>query len=158
MKKILLIFTATLLFSCNASKLVRETEDSLNGEWSLTEVSYPDSSGFFDVTLFKTAEATCFESSVWKFVANNNRGTVNLSNSSCSVNQQNIVWSLEESTMPNYLYNVVLKMAEDGKAKKEDQGSRLQVNEVSENTMSWDLNVQYQSKPIIVRLKFIKNQ
>lgn len=157
MKNILLLLISITLLSCGASKLVKETEKSFNGEWTLTEITYPDSSGFFDVTLFQIADASCFESSVWKFVAKNNRGTVDLYDESCTTEQQNLVWSVEESTKPNYLYNVILKMAEDEKASKENKGSRLQIKEISERKMVWDLNVQFQSKPMVVRLNFIKN-
>lgn len=157
MKKILLLFMATLLMSCGASKMLRNTEDSFSGEWTLTEVTYPNSSGFFDVTLFQTAEAKCFESSVWKFVANNNRGTVDLYDTNCTTEQQNIVWSVEESNNTDYLYNVILKMTENEKASKTNQGSHLQLKEVTENKMVWDLNVQFNSKPLIVRLNFVKN-
>lgn len=157
MKKILLLSIAVTFLSCGASKLVKETEKSFNGEWTLNDISYPNSSGFFDVTLFQTAEAKCFESSVWKFVANNNRGTVDLYDTSCTTKSQNIVWSVEESSTTNYLYNVVLKMAEDEKARKDKQGSRLQIKEISTTEMVWDLNVQFQSKPMTVRLNFVKN-
>ena len=157
MKSIFSILSIFFLISCGSSKLIKETEKSLDGEWTLTEVTYPDSSGFFDVTLFQTADARCFETSVWKFVNNNHRGTVELFDTNCTTIAQNIVWALEESSMPGYTYNVLLKMAEDDKAKKEKQGSRLQIKTLSDTEMVWDLNVQYQSKPVIVRLQFIKN-
>lgn len=157
MKKIVLLLIAASFLSCGASKLVKETERSFNGEWILNDISYPNSSGFFDVILFQTANANCFESSVWNFVANNNRGTVDLYDTSCTTERQNLVWSVEESTKPDYLYNVVLKMAENEKARKEKNGSRLQIKEITPDKMIWDLNIQFQSKPMIVRLHFVKN-
>lgn len=157
MNKLLVFISLLFLASCGASKLVKETEKSFDGEWTLTDVSYPNSSGFFDVTLFQTADAKCFETSVWKFVSNNNRGTVDLFDTSCTTQQQNIVWSIEESNLPNYQFNVLLKMAEDDKARKEKQGSRLQIYQISSDEMVWDISVQFQSKPVIVRLSFVKN-
>lgn len=142
---------------CGSTQLVKETEKSFNGEWILKEVTYPDSSGFFDVTLFQVADASCFESSLWKFVANNNRGTVNLYNTDCVVEDYNLVWSVEESTLPSYQYNVNLKVADEGKARKMEEGSRLQIKQISESVMIWDLNIQFQSQPMIVRLNFEKN-
>lgn len=157
MKKILTMTIFIFLMGCGSSKLVKENEKSIEGEWTLTEVTYPNSSGFFDVTLFQTADAKCFETSVWKFINNNHRGTVELFDSSCTTNSQNLVWSLEESTMAGYTYNMLIKMAEDEKARKEKQGSVLQIKSLNETEMIWDLNVKFQSKPMIVRLQFIKN-
>lgn len=157
MKSIFAMLSIILLTSCGSAKLIKEKEKSLEGEWTLTNVSYPNSSGFFDVTLFQTADAKCFETSVWRFINNNNRGTVDLFDTNCTTNSQNIVWSLEESNMQGYDYNVILKMAEEDKARKDKQGSKLQIKTLSETEMVWDLNVQFQSKPMIVRLQFIKN-
>ena len=157
MNKIFLVFTACLFLSCGSSKLIKETEKSFNGEWILKEVTYPDSSGFFDVTLFQTASAACFESSLWKFVANNNRGTVNIYNTDCVTQAHNLVWSVEDSSSTSYAYNVILKMGKDEKASKMKEGSRLQIKKISESLMIWDLNVQFQSQPMIVRLNFERN-
>ena len=153
----ILLFSITLFMGCGSTQLVKETEKSFNGEWILKEVTYPDSSGFFDVTLFQVADASCFESSLWKFVANNNRGTVNLYNTDCVVEDYNLVWSVEESTLPSYQYNVNLKVADEGKVRKMEEGSRLQIKQISESVMIWDLNIQFQSQPMIVRLNFEKN-
>lgn len=157
MKNIVTIMILFSLISCGSTKLIKETEKSLDGEWTLTEVSYPDSSGFFDVTLFQTADAKCFETSVWEFVSNNHRGNVELFDANCTTETQNIVWSIENSSLTGYDYNVTLKMAENEKARKEKQGSKLQIKQLGENEMVWDLNVKFQSKPMIVRLNFVRN-
>lgn len=156
MKNIFYILIGLLLLGCGSAKLVKETEKSFQGNWTLTDVSYPDSSGFFDVTLFQTADAKCFETSEWKFVANNHRGTVDLYDTNCTTAQQNIVWSVEESDRNGYTYAIVLKMAEEGKARKETQGSRLQLKSITENAMVWDLPVSFDGKPMTVRLNFVK--
>jgi hypothetical protein len=38
-----------------------------------------------------------------------------------------------------------------------EEGSRLQIKQISESVMIWDLNIQFQSQPMIVRLNFEKN-
>jgi len=157
MKKIVSLFILSFfLISCGASKEIKQEEKGLNGNWKLLSVDYPDSSGFFDVTLFEVASANCFESSEWSFVANNNRGKVQLLNNDCIVPEQNMVWSLKESNQLYYSFDILVKMADDEKASRQKRGSRMQLKQLSENNMIWDLNVNFQGKPMIVELNFVR--
>ncbi len=154
--KLLLLLLSLLLFSCGASKQIKEGENSFSGNWKLLSVDYPDSSGFFDVTLFEVASANCFEGSEWNFVANNNRGSVQILDNECNIPEQNIVWSLDDSSRPYYDLDVLIKMASDEKASRQKRGSRMQLKQILENTMVWDLNVDFQGKPMIVELNFVR--
>ena len=157
MKQLLLLLILSLiLISCGASKEINQQEKGFSGDWKLISVDYPDSSGFFDVTLFEVASANCFEGSEWSFVANNNRGKVQLLDSDCNLPEQNTVWSLQKSNEIYYDYDILIKMADDEKASRQKRGSRLQLKQLSENSMVWDLNVSFQGKPMIVELNFVK--
>lgn len=155
-KNLLLLSLAFILASCGASKEIKQQENNFNGDWKLLSVDYPDSSGFFDVTLFEVASASCFEGSNWSFVANNNRGKVLISDNDCIIPEQNIVWSLQDSNQMYYNYDILIKMADDEKASQQKRGSRMQLKQISKQNMVWDLNVNFQGKPMIVQLNFVK--
>ncbi|MGM0635120.1 MAG: lipocalin family protein [Bacteroidota bacterium] len=154
-KALLLIFITIISASCATSKAVRETENKIDGKWTLTDINYPNSSGFFDVTLFGVANSTCFESSTWKFISNNNRGSVIVYDNDCQLPEQNIVWSLEENQSVNYEYDVLIKMDADELAKRKDKGSRLQLKEVNSSTMIWEMTVNFEGKPVVIELNFV---
>ncbi|MCH8534454.1 MAG: lipocalin family protein [Flavobacteriaceae bacterium] len=158
MKKFLLLsFLSLILISCGASKEIKQQEKGFSGDWKLMSVEYPDASGFFDVTLFEVASSQCFEGSKWNFIANNNSGSVEIFDNDCIVPEQNLVWSLQQSKQLYYDYDILIKMADDEKASRKKRGSRMQLKQISENSMVWDLNVNFQGKPMIVELNFVKN-
>jgi len=75
MKKIFALLTVSLLlFACGTTKIERQSERTFKGNWTLNSITYPNSTGFVDVTLFQDASAKCFRNSQWNFISNNNQG------------------------------------------------------------------------------------
>lgn len=153
-KLILTILGILMLTSCVANKVLKSTEKQLNGNWQLSDVSFPGSSGFFDVTLFQTEASNCFLNSNWSFVANNNRGKVSFEYSQCNVALQNMVWSVTPAI--NGEFDVLIKLAEDEKASKKKIGSRWKLANFDANTMKWTTQVNFQNKTITILLNFEK--
>jgi hypothetical protein len=148
----LAILGLLLVTSCASTKVIKSTEKQLNGNWQLTDVSFPGSSGFFDVTLFQTNASQCFVNSNWSFVANNNRGKVSFEYSQCDVALQNMVWSVTPAI--NGDFDVIIKLAEDEKASKQKAGSRWKLANFDANTMKWTTQVNFQNQPVTILLSF----
>ena len=131
MKKVLAIGILSLaMFSCKTSTNTKNdvpTQIKLKGEWTLTNVKYPSG---YKVTSFNVADAKCFEGSQWKFVSNNNTGTVTLNNNSANCPQYNskIIWNIKHDTSFN------LKFIGDDKSKHVTTGYNLTVSDITDNT------------------------
>ncbi|WCM41878.1 lipocalin family protein [Flavobacterium sp. CBA20B-1] len=131
MKKVLAIgILSVAMFSCKTATNTKNdvpTQIKLKGEWTLTNVKYPSG---FKVTSFKIADAKCFEGSQWKFVSNNNTGTVTLNNNSSSCPEYNskIVWNIKQDSSFN------LKFVGDDKAKHVTTGYNLTAANITDTT------------------------
>lgn len=118
MKKIIGIGLVALAFvACKPTNDVK-TQIGLKGEWTLSNVTYPKG---YKVTSFHVADAKCFEGSQWKFVSNNNTGTISLNNAGdCPAFSSNIVWNINTDQTFN------LKFVGSEKAKHVTDGYKLE--------------------------------
>lgn len=126
MKKVLgLSLLALTMLACKPTKDIK-AQSGLKGEWTLTKVSYPSG---YKVTSFYIADAKCFEGSQWKFVSNNNTGTVSLNGGgNCPAYSDKIVWTIGKDQSFN------LKFIGNEKAKKVVEGFRLEIANQTETS------------------------
>lgn len=145
MRKILGIGLLALSFvACKPTNDVK-AQIGLKGDWTLTNVSYPKG---YKVTSFHVADAKCFEGSQWKFVSNNNTGTISLNHSGdCPDFTSNIVWTIGADQSFN------LKFVGNEKAKNVTAGYKLAVENQTPNT--FDLVDNTSGTKIVYR--FVKN-
>ena len=134
MKKIVLFFLfATLITSCKpkqkvvGTKVDNKTERIIKGNWAVSSVTYPGQD-YIKVTSFDIADSKCFVGSKWKFVTNNNKGTLLLNNASC------ISFSSPITFYFNKDGNFVMKILNGTKSKKVTEGYILNSANVSENS------------------------
>ena len=134
MKKLALLFSvAILLFSCKTSsvtsgKLDHKSEVAIKGNWILSEVRYPGSE-YIKVTSFQIADSKCFVGSTWKFISNNNKGTMSLTDASCTAFSSPITWFVNKEGQ------FVLKVLDAGeKAKKVRDGYVLNIASQTETS------------------------
>ena len=134
MKKIILLAVMSLtMFACKTSsvtnsKLDRKAEVAMKGNWIISSVSYPGSE-YIKVNSFQLADSKCFEGSAWKFVSNNNKGTMDLTSASCAAFSSPITWFVNEEGQ------FVLKVLNAGeKAKKVRDGYVLAVANQTESS------------------------
>ena len=157
-KTVLLLLVAIVAVSCGTTKIERQAERTFKGDWTLTNITYPNSSGFVDVTLFQDASSKCFTNSSWNFVSNNNQGSYMQSGSGCDTTMREFVWSVQEIDQTTGLYNFTLKVVKEGEnARKVDTGYRLKLASLSEANMTWEQTVSYEGKPFLIRMEFIKS-
>lgn len=145
MKKILGIGLIALSFvACKPTNNV-QSQIGLKGDWTLTNVIYPKD---VRVTSFHIADAKCFEGSQWKFVSNNNTGTITLNHSGdCPTFSSNIVWTIGTDQSFN------LKFVGNEKAKHITTGYMLNIEDQTPSSFSL---VDHSAGTTIV-YKFVKN-
>lgn len=159
MKKLLFILAAALLVaSCGPSKQASEARKTFKGDWVLNDISYPNETGEFNVTLFNEASASCFEGSMWSFVSNNNQGTYTLQGPNCSnAGEKYFNWSIDEDNTPQGMFDFLLKPTDsNSKSTTGGQGFRINLVQLSETSMTWEQTVTLEGSPFTIRMNFTK--
>ncbi len=151
---ILVFVLVGTLISCGVTKTERQSRHSLKGDWSLSNVTYPGSSGFVDVTLFEDASTKCFRNSDWHFIPNNSSGNYQLYKSDCAPGTRNFHWNIMQGEDGNYYFT--LKPEADVNARRVKSGYRLKVVRLDGTQMVLDETVSYNGKPFVIRLTFNK--
>ncbi|MFA5555624.1 MAG: lipocalin family protein [Flavobacteriaceae bacterium] len=149
MKKILFVFAfAAILISCK-STLDTKSQVGIKGDWTITNVNY-SGSDVIKVNSFNIAEAKCFEASQWKFIPNNNTGTMQLTKSGCPAFSSPIVWTVTKSG------DFTLKITEGDKAKNVTQGYFLKMRNQTETSFQLVDNINVGGKNTEIVYQFVK--
>lgn len=156
MKYGIITIVAFLFISCGPAYKANKAEKNFKGEWILKSVSFPNSSGFFDVELFDVANTTCFENSVWNFVPNNSTGNFILDGNNCSKTEQEFVWYVDKTTVQNINKEILFKITTGRKAKAVDRGVRIKIKSLLANRMVWEQTVMFKGKQINIEISFSK--
>ena len=156
MKKVLYsICIALIVFSCGSSKTVRDSKKVIKGEWVLSSIIY-SKTGKYNVTLLNDTNKECFEGSTWQFIPNNNTGTYNINESSCSTGVRNFVFTIQEIDPKTGLYDFLLKPTNEKNKSETNQGYRLKLTALSETNMQWQQTVSVDGIPFIINMNFSK--
>lgn len=148
MKKILFLsLFAIMLGAC--SSLDNKSQTGLKGNWTISQVSYPGSE-YIKVNSFDIADSKCLEGSSWRFVSNNNQGTMSLNKAGCPSFSSPIVWTITKEG------SFTLKITEGDKAKRVSQGYVLQLRNQTESTFQLVDNVSVGGKNVEVVYQFQK--
>lgn len=133
MKKLIVTgVLAVLLFACKSNsatttKLDRNSQVDMKGNWVISSVTYPGSD-VIAVNSFQLADSQCFVGSTWKLISNNNKGEMALTKPSCASFSSPITWFVNRDGQ------FVLKVLNAGdKARKVRDGYVLSVANQSEN-------------------------
>lgn len=155
-KGFMLILLTIVMAACKSTsvtntKLDDKTEQLLRGEWTLTSVNYPGSD-YIKVTSFQLADSKCFVNSQWKFVSNNNKGSLALSDASCAAFESPITWFINKEG------KFVMKVLNaDGKAKKVKEGYVLSIKNASNSSFQLVDQISVGGKLTEVVYQFNKN-
>lgn len=158
MRKLLFVLATVLLtVSCGPTKVATEARKTFKGEWVLNDVTYPNNTGIYNVTLFNDASAACFRGSTWSFVPNNNTGIYTTQGTDCTAGERYFRWSIDEENTPDGMFDFLLKPTDSRyKSTTGDQGFRLNLVSLTETSMVWQQTVTLEGKPFVIRMNFTK--
>lgn len=149
----LLVF---ILGSCGSGKVVRASQKVLKGHWSLDQITYSEQ-GTFNVNLFHDASATCFETSTWRFIPNNNTGYYSIEGASCtSTGDQHFVFHIQEVDAETGLYDFMLKPTNRKGKSESNAGYRIRLQHLTDDTMQWKQTISLDGKPFEIYMNFNK--
>ena len=137
--------------SVTNTKVDNKTERVIKGNWSITTVNYPGSE-YIKVNSFDIADSKCFVGSTWKFISNNNKGTMALTNASCTSFESDITWFINKE---GQFVMKVLSARE--KAKRVRDGYVLNVANVTETSFQLVDKINVGGKMTDVIYQFQKN-
>lgn len=158
MKKIAVIIAGFIfLVSCGSSEVVREARKTINGDWILSSISYPDATAEVSVNLLEDASAECFMYSEWNFISNNNTGSYIITDSQCDSNTRFFNWSVDQASGGNENYDLLLKPTDsDHKSTTGNQGFRINLVTLTQTEMVWEQKVTFEGEPFTIRMNFNK--
>lgn len=133
----------------STTKLDRNAQVAIKGNWVISSVSYPGSD-FIKVSSFEIADSKCFEGSSWNFISNNNKGSMSLTKADCIAFTSPIVWSVNKGGQ------FVLKVLNAGeKAKRVRDGYVLSLANQTETSFQLvdKINVGGQTKDVIYQFQ-----
>lgn len=155
MKKIILLLLTIGFMSCGTSKTVRVSKKVIKGDWTLSTITYSQP-GKYNVTLLNDTNKDCFEGSTWQFVPNNNTGSYNINDSSCSTGLRSFVFTIQEVDAATGLYDFLLKPTDEKHKSETNQGFRLSLTSLSDTYMQWQQTVSVDGKPFTITMNFNK--
>lgn len=157
MKYAIVFFISFLLTSCGSSYLANKVERNFKGDWVLESVSFPDSSGFFDVELYDVADVNCFQNSIWKFIPNNSTGEFTLDGNDCTKSKQKFTWYVDAKTAKDTYPEMLFKVTTGQKAKNVNEGVRIRIKSLLADEMVWEQMAMFKGKEIKVEMRFSKS-
>lgn len=157
MKKCITLLLLTLVFiGCKpkekvvGTKLDNKSEREIKGNWTISSVTYPGSE-YIKVTSFDVADSKCFIGSNWKFVSNNNKGTMALNNATCAAFSSDITWYINKDG------NFVMKILNETKSKKVAYGYILTVQNQTDSSFQLIDKINVGGKMVNVTYQFQKD-
>lgn len=159
MKKMILgLLTLVFLAACGSSEVVRESRSTINGNWTLSSVTYPSATTEVNVLLLDDASADCFTNSSWKFVSNNNTGSYEVNGAGCDSSSRFFSWTVEEAGGAAGNYDLLLKPTDSNyESTTGNQGFRLNLISLTQTDMVWEQTINFEGEPFIIRMNFNKN-
>lgn len=157
MKKItILVILAFLVFSCGVPKKVSQSKKVIKGYWSLDLISYSEQ-GSFDVSLLNDVSKECFVGSTWRFIPNNNTGIYTINDIHCiAAGDRYFNFTIQEIDLNTGLYDFLLKPTDAKGNSSDNKGFRLQLTQLTENTMRWEQTISLENKPFKIFMNFSK--
>lgn len=144
--------------SCTVSKQANSMKLKINGNWMLQTITTEGISGKVTTTIFNEASFKCFVGSSWKFTSENSTGSynINASGTECSSTSRPIRWSVYEPKGAEKEFQ--FKRLDDKKNPIDgDDGFRLEIAELTANTMQLKSHITFEGKPAAYVYNFVKN-
>ena len=156
MKKVVILFILSIaLLSCGTPKTVLQSKKVIKGYWSLDAITYSNT-GNYNVFLLNDATKECFEGSIWRFIPNNNSGIYTINKEACAEGDRNFIFTIQEINPSTGLYDFLLKPTDEKHKSETNKGFRLQLIQLSDETMQWEQTVLIEGNPFKITMNFTK--
>lgn len=150
---------AIMISSCSVSKDARGKRNILSGSWTLDNISFANNTGNFKAVLFNDVEDICLEGSDWFFRDNNSTGRYTISPSTlCNGGDRFIRWSVVEREDNNTSQLQFKFIDEKLKDISGGAGYRLNIESLTEQSMTLKSNVSVDGQNVTVIYDFTKKQ
>ncbi len=155
-KSVILLLLMVFFLGCKPKQTVTNTkldtksEVAIKGNWTITAVTFPGSE-YIKINSFDLADSKCFVGSTWKFISNNNKGEMSLTNTTCTAFSSPITWYINKDG------NFVMKIINDTKAKKVVEGYILTIANSTENSFQLMDKVNVGGQFVNVTYQFNRN-
>jgi len=155
MKKIITIFITFILLSCGSSKVVKEYDKTIKGNWSLDSIN-STVIGDLDFKIFGTSSRDCLIDSAWEFIPNNNTGSYVLNGAECDNEKNYFVFTIEEVDSTSGFYDFLLKPTNEKGKSESNTGFRLELKSMTDTSMVWEQTINFEGKPQKLTFNFNK--
>lgn len=153
MKKTVLLILSLCLLACGGSKTVRQAQKTIKGSWVLKSVDY-NRTGIYNIKLLNDESISCFETSEWQFIPNNNTGTYFITKGDCETGNRYFNFAIQEVDAQTGLYDFLLKPTDDKGKSETNKGFRIKLKALSETSMQWEQTVSVEGKPFVITMDF----
>ncbi|MEE9363624.1 MAG: lipocalin family protein [Cellulophaga sp.] len=127
----------------------------MKGTWELSNITYSES-GNFKVNLFSDTSKECFKGSIWQFIPNNNTGIYTIDNNTCSTGSRDFIFKIQVINAETGLYDFLLKPTDNKHKSETNNGFRVHLEQLSEETMQWKQTISLEGKPFYIYMHFSK--
>ena len=158
LKKIVTAFLLLMIvYSCSVSKDAKGIKQQINGNWMLETITTEGITGKVTATIFNEASFNCFVGSSWNFISNNSMGSynINASGTECSAVNRLIRWSIYEPKGATKQFQLK-RLNDKKKAMDNDEGFRLEIAGLTDNTMQLKSHITFEGKPAVYVYNFVK--
>lgn len=155
---VLLLLTTLLFTACAGSKEARTIKSGIDGNWTLKTITVEGNASIIKVKVFNEADNNCFIGSSWNFIANNATGNYTIPSSAdgCDAVSRKIKWTIYEPKGEEKKFQFK-KLDEKGVPMDDNNGYRLNISNISTDSMELKSAITYEGNPVTVVYKFIKN-
>ncbi|TVZ51699.1 lipocalin family protein [Dokdonia sp. Hel_I_53] len=157
-KQLMLVAIVAVFVSCGSSdQVIKESEKTLKGLWSLTDISY-DRDGIYDVKLFDNVTTECMVGSTWRFIPNNNFGNYELDpTSGCAEGKSYFIWDIPQNNGNAMNYDILLKPTDERmKSTMNNAGYRVNLAYLTDSSLTMTQTVTEGGEPFKITMNFTK--
>ncbi len=148
-----------LLQACSGSKEARNNKKTIDGNWTLQNITFEGITGRLKAQVLDEAGFECFENSAWRFNQNTSLGSYEITKNGgeCASKKQNFRWSIyEEKGMPTQLQFKKVDAKFYKPIDEKTSGYRLKITSISKTNMQVKSEIMFEGKPAFLVYNFVK--
>ena len=150
-----LLLLISLVVACGAAKSSKTTQNTLEGTWTLSSITY-DNSDQYAIKLFNDASNTCFLGSRWRFSVNN-KGTYTIKEADCNPGKRYFEYSVDPTKQTSGLYDFLIRPTDASGNSQTNAAYRTKMIYKTSEKMQWQQTTTVNGKPFVFKMNFEKS-